>query len=117
MVALKLFVYCLDGQVNVDFAGGKVRAVQGLNVRLVKFSAGHLHELDGSVDFHFDKRNGCGFDEFEACDPGLLLEKLLELFKSAFESGVFRHVHKVIKNGVINSNVDVTVLDGDARGA
>ncbi len=113
MVALKLFVYCLDCQVNVDFARGKVGTVQGINVRLVKFGARHWNALDGSVDFHFDQRNGCSFDKFETRDPRLLLKELFELLKSAFEPVVLRHVHKIIENGVIDSNVDVTVLDGD----
>jgi hypothetical protein len=42
-----------------------------------------------------------------------LLKELFELFKSAFEPVVLRHVYEIIENGVIDSNVDVTVLNGD----
>lgn len=116
MVALEFFVDCLDCEVDMDFAWGKVLTVQGVDVRLVNFCTRHLYEVDWCVDFHFDKRDGGGLYEFKAGDPWLLLEQLLKLLKGAFEPVIFWHVHEIIKNGVINSNINVTVLNGDTRG-
>ncbi len=92
-------------------------SVQCINVRLVNFWARHLYKVYWSIHFHFNEWNSSCFNKFETCNPWLLVKQLLKLLKSSFKPGIFGHVYKVVKNWVINSDINVTVLDGNTRSA
>jgi len=115
MVALKLLVYRLYCQVNVDLPRGKMLTVERVNVSLVDFNTWHKNEIDWSIYLHLDQGNGCCLNQFKASHPRLLLEELFQLLECALESVSLWKVKKVVENGVIYSDIYITVFDGDSR--
>lgn len=111
MVTLLLTVHCFDCQVNVDLASGQVFPIELLKIGLEYLKPWHLNELNRSVDLEFNEWNRSCLYQLEAGDPGLLNEELFQLLQSRSQSITFRYMEEIVQNGVINSYVNIAVLD------